>query len=100
VPVYGAHLSSAVLVGGHHGSMTFFEESPDGPLYTDHIGRIAPVLTVISTGRNTHGHPEPGAMRLYDRYSSGTIVGVVGVRTRRTDENGTMRLTLYDDGSW
>jgi beta-lactamase superfamily II metal-dependent hydrolase len=100
VPVYGDQLASSVLVGGHHGASTFFEPSSGEAPYTGHIERIRPVLTVVSTGPNTYGHPDPAALRLYERFSSGTTIGVTGVRTRRTDEHGNMRLTLHDDGGW
>lgn len=101
LPMYGDEVHSSVLLGSHHGSLTFFDDpANERYYYIDHLKRIAPTLTVLSVGPNVHGHPEPKALDFYRSNSSGTTAGVTGLRLLRTDEVGNMRLDLHDDGSW
>jgi beta-lactamase superfamily II metal-dependent hydrolase len=101
LPLYGDAVRSSVLLGSHHGSLAFFDDpANEQHYYLDHLKKIAPVLTVVSVGPNVYGHPEPKALELYLNNSSGTTLGVAGVRLLRTDQVGNIRLDLYDDGSW
>ena len=54
-------------------------------------------MVVVSVGPNTHGHPKFEALGLYETYATGSIEGE---KIARTDQNGTMKLTLNTDGRW
>lgn len=89
-------VSSDILVAGHHGSLTFFEDAADSEYYyTNHIRAISPAMTLISVGPNSHGHPKPKAVELYKKYSTGSNKGN---KIRRTDQDGNMKLELKDGG--
>ena len=59
------------------------------------MNAISPVMTLVSVGPNTHGHPDEKALELYRKYSSGSDKGN---KVYRTDTKGTMKLTLKDGG--
>jgi len=53
------NLKSSILMAGHHGSDTFFDDPADTKnYYTEHIQAINPDMTIVSVGRNAHGHPD------------------------------------------
>ena len=89
---------SSLLLGSHHGSITFFDDPADEAYYyTAHMKAISPAMTIISVGDNAHGHPDKKAVELYEKYSSGSDKGN---KVCRTDKDGTIRVTLKDDGGW
>lgn len=91
-------VSTDILMGGHHGSLTFFDDPADSKnYYTDHINSMSPAMSILSVGPNSHGHPKPKAVELYKKYSSGSRQGN---KVFRTDQKGNMRLELRDDGNW
>lgn len=91
-------LSSDLLLASHHGSISFFDDEKDSQYYyTNHVSSISPALTIISVGDNPHGHPDEKAIELYEKYSTGSNKGN---KIKRTDEDGTMKLILKDDGGW
>lgn len=91
-------LSCSILLGSHHGSITFFDDpSNDRHYYTGHIRAMSPAMTIISVGDNVHGHPDEKAIELYKKYSHGSDKGN---KLYRTDEQGHMRVELKDDGGW
>jgi competence protein ComEC len=61
----------------HHGS--------SDPGLHDLLERIDPELAAIEVGPNTYGHPAPSTLSALDR---------AGVRTYRTDRDGTVTLTI------
>ena len=94
---YGAsEVKSSILMGAHHGSITFFDDPADEKnYYVAHMQAISPAMTVISVGDNAHGHPDKKAIELYEKYSTGSKLGN---KLFTTQEKGTMKLTLKDDG--
>ena len=89
-------VSASILMGAHHGSITFFDDPADTQhYYTAHIQAINPAMTIISVGDNAHGHPDEKAIELYKKYSTGSNKGN---KVYTTQEKGTMKLTLKDDG--
>jgi beta-lactamase superfamily II metal-dependent hydrolase len=91
-----ADLSSSLLMGGHHGSISFFDDPSDEKhYYTRHILSIKPDMSLISVGPNSHGHPDSEALKLYKKYSAGSEKGN---KVYRTDKQGTMKITLKDAG--
>lgn len=83
-------------MAAHHGSITFFDDPADTQhYYTEHITAIKPAMTIVSVGNNTHGHPDKKALELYEKYSSGSNNGN---KVFTTQDKGTMKLTLKDDG--
>lgn len=89
-------LRASILMGAHHGSITFFDDPADTQhYYTAHIQAIKPAMTIISVGSNPHGHPDAKAIDLYKKYSSGSKLGN---KVFATQEKGTMKLTLKNDG--
>lgn len=51
-------LKTSILMAGHHGSITFFDDPSDAEnYYIDHMLIIQPAMTIISVGDNPHGHP-------------------------------------------
>ena len=91
-----AHVSSSILMAGHHGSITFFEDPSDTKnYYLDHIKAIDPAMTIVSVGDNPHGHPDEKAMGFYTDYSKGSNEGN---KVYTTKDQGTIRLTLKNDG--
>ena len=89
-------LSSDILMAAHHGSLDFFDD-PNNNRYEAHARAIAPAMTIISVGQNNYGHPDPKALSLYEKHSSGSSRGD---KVCRTDKRGTIKLTLKSGGSW
>lgn len=89
-------LRTNILLGSHHGSATFFNDPPSDE-YTAHISKIRPAMSIISVGPNTHGLPDREALRLYNKYSTGSNQGN---KTFRTDKHGNMKLLLKGGGAW
>ncbi len=91
-----SELKTSILMAAHHGSDSFFDDPADSEYYyIDHISSIKPAMTVISVGNNQHGHPDKEALKLYDKYSSGSKQGN---KVFTTQEKGTMKLILKDGG--
>lgn len=86
---------TSILMGAHHGSISFFDDPADNKYYTAHIKAIKPAMTIISVGNNTHGHPDKKAIEYYEKYSSGSNKGN---KVYTTQDKGTMKLTLKDIG--
>jgi beta-lactamase superfamily II metal-dependent hydrolase len=99
VPHYDkARLSSEMLLASHHGAPTFFDDPSDTRnYYTEHIGLIEPAVCIVSVGDNNYGHPDSKALELYVKYSRGSNKGN---KIFRTDERGSIRVVLKDDGGW
>ena len=91
-----ADLSCDILLAGHHGSDTFFTIPGAQSLYTAHVSAMKPAMVVISVGKNPYGHPGATALRLSRQHATGSRQGN---KVFRTDQKGTMRLTLPDAGS-
>jgi len=73
-----------VLKVGHHGSDT----SSDGVF----LAHTRPEVAIVSAGRrNRFGHPSPAVLGRLDD---------VGARIRRTDREGTIRVTARADGTY
>ena len=93
-----ADLQSSILLASHHGSITFFDDPSDTQnYYTAHIKKIKPAMTLVSVGPNVHDLPDEKALKLYDTYSTGSDKGN---KVFTTEEKGTMKLTLHDNGGW
>lgn len=89
-------VSTSVLMGGHHGSITFFDDPADTKYYyEEHMRAIKPAMTIISVGNNSHGHPDKKAIELYEKHSTGSKQGN---KVFTTQGKGTMKLTLKDNG--
>ena len=92
------HVSCSILLAGHHGSITFFSDPADKRYYyVDHMKAMAPDMVIVSVGENSHGHPDSQALVCYRNYSSGSSDGH---KVYRTDQNGTMKLSLKSGGGW
>jgi beta-lactamase superfamily II metal-dependent hydrolase len=90
-------VKTTILMAAHHGSISFFDDPADTEnYYNDHILAIKPAMTIISVGNNQHGHPDKKALELYGKYSSGSTQGN---KVFTTQEKGTMKLTLKNDGT-
>ena len=86
------------LLAPHHGSLSFFDDpADDNHYYTAHMQKIEPTMTLISVGPNVHGLPDPKAVELYEKYSSGSKKGS---KVFTTEDKGNMKLTLKNDGGW
>lgn len=92
-----SHISADILMAAHHGSDSFFDDPDKKYYYTDHLESIAPDMTVISVGDNSHGHPNESALKFYREHTSGSKKGNKIVRT---DTKGTIKLVLKDGGGW
>ncbi len=91
-------LASSILLAAHHGSVTFFDDPADTTnYYVSHIKKINPGMTVISVGPNSSKLPDKKAIELYQKYSTGSNKGN---KVYTTEEKGTMKLILNDDGGW
>ena len=89
-------VSASILMGAHHGSISFFDDPADTQqYYTAHMQAVKPAMTIISVGDNAHGHPDKKALELYEKYSTGSKQGN---KVFTTQDKGTMKLTLKDDG--
>jgi len=99
LPFYDANrLSTSILLGSHHGSLSFFDDpSDERSYYTAHMEMLSPAMTIISVGPNVHDLPDKKALGLYERHSSGSSQGN---KVFTTDDKGNMRLTLKNDGGW
>lgn len=87
---------ASILMGAHHGSITFFDDPVDTQhYYTAHMEAISPAMSIISVGDNAHGHPDKEALKFYEKYSTGSNKGN---KVFTTQDKGTMKLTLKDDG--
>lgn len=94
------YLSKAmgILLGSHHGSITFFDDpADDNHYYTAHIKKVKPSMTLVSVGPNVHDLPDDKAIELYEQYSSGSNQGH---KVFTTQEKGNMTLTLKGKGAW
>ena len=89
-------VSCDILMAAHHGSLDFFDDS-SGNRYEAHVRSMSPAMTIISVGPNNYGHPDPTALRLYEKHSSGSGTGS---KVLRTDRRGTMKLLLKSEGGW
>jgi len=91
-------LKSDLLMAGHHGSLSFFDDPADEKnYYLNHVRSIRPAMTLISVGKNGYGHPAPTALRLYEQESTGSNHGN---KIKRTDQHGHMKIILKDGGGW
>lgn len=91
-------LSASILLGSHHGSLTFFDDPGDDQhYYISHIKKIRPALTLISVGSNAFDLPDDKALELYEKYSRGSKQGN---KVHRTDERGNIKLVLKSTGGW
>ena len=89
-------VSTSILMAGHHGSITFFDDPADTQYYyEDHMRAIKPAMTIVSVGDNSHGHPDKKALELYEKHSTGSKQGN---KVFTTQDKGTMKLTLKDSG--
>lgn len=89
-------LSASILMGAHHGSITFFDDPADTKYYyLEHMKAINPAMTIISVGDNAHGHPDRKALEFYEKHSSGSNKGN---KLYTTKDKGTIKVTLKDDG--
>jgi len=95
---YAKHdLSTEILLASHHGSLSFFDDPHDDHYYLKHLEAISPAVTIVSVGDNPHGHPESKALEFYEAKSRGSSRGT---RLKRTDQDGTVKVVLNDDGGW
>jgi beta-lactamase superfamily II metal-dependent hydrolase len=90
-------LQSSILLAAHHGSLAFFEDPSNQRRYTDHVRKIRPDMTIVSVGPNVNDLPNAEAISLYTEYSQGSNRGTTVLTT---EEKGTMKLTLKDEGGW
>lgn len=99
LPEHAANVASMVLYASHHGSYTFINDNPDNDIdYFRHLTYMNPAVALISVGANNpHGHPDPRALRHYERHCRGT--NETGEKVFRTDLHGNMRLALHGNGT-
>ena len=98
VRTYAATIKSNILLASHHGSITFFGDPSDTQnYYTSHMQAIRPAMTLISVGPNVHGLPDPKAVELYEKYSTGSDQGN---KVFTTQDKGNMKLVLKGRGAW
>ena len=91
-----SEIKADILMGAHHGSINFFKDSTNSNhYYTEHMQAIRPDVSIISVGKNPHGHPDNEALKLYERYSKGSQPGK---KVHTTQDEGTMRFDLEDSG--
>lgn len=84
VSLYGSSLAADVLKVAHHGSMTSTTE--------DFLSAVSPKVAVISAGEsNPYGLPSRGTL---------TRLENVGAHVCRTDIDGTICITVTDDGNF
>ncbi len=93
-----ADLACSLLMGSHHGSLTYFDDPVDEKhYYIDHVIKKAPAMAILSVGDNPHGHPHAKSLELYEKHCSGSDKGN---KLARTDVHGTIIVTLKDGGGW
>lgn len=63
--------------------------------YEKHMRAINPTMTIVPVGDNAHGHPNKKALELYKKHSTGSNKGN---KVFTTQNKGTMKLALKDDG--
>lgn len=91
-------LSCSLLLASHHGSLSYFDDPSDEKYYyLDHLKAKSPAMTIVSVGKNGHGHPDKKALELYEKHSSGSHKGN---KICRTDVHGHISVTLKDGGGW
>jgi len=91
-------LQSSILLASHHDSIDFFDDpSDEETYYTDHIMKILPAMTLVSVCLNVNNLSDSNAMKLYEKYSTGSDQGN---KVFTTQDRGTMKLTLKDEGGW
>lgn len=91
-------VKSSILMAGHHGSITFFDDPGDTKHYYEaHTKAIKPAMTIISVGENGYGHPDTKAIDLYKKHSTGSNKKN---KIRRTDKDGNIKLTLKEESGW
>ena len=89
-------ISSTILLGSHHGSISFFDDPEDSSnYYTDHIQKIFPKLTVLSVGDNDT-HPDANAVKLYNKHSTG--YGKNTTKMLTTTKDGTIKFKFKTNG--
>ena len=87
LPSYGSDVKSSILLASHHGSIGFFDDPSDTQrYYTAHIEAIAPAMTLGSVGPNQNNLPDAKALKLYEKYSSGSDQGKQGIHYREPRE--------------
>jgi beta-lactamase superfamily II metal-dependent hydrolase len=104
VPAFAASklLKATILLASHHGSRSFFVDAD--PLvdeqiawksaYVDHLGCLAPEMTIISSGaQEVCNHPNETALA---RYREATRHGQVYL----TRQKGTLIGRFHRDGRW
>lgn len=83
---------------GHHGSITFFDDSADDKhYYLNHMRVMRPAMTIVSVGENSYGQPDRKALEMYEEFSRGSNKGN---KVFRTDQEGNMYVHLKDEGGW
>ena len=93
-----SELSCDILLAGHHGSITFFDDPTDTKnYYVEHARGMSPAMVIVSVGPNPYGHPDSKALKLYEKYATGSNKGN---NIYRTDKQGTMQLILKEGGGW
>jgi len=93
---YNSSISSTILLGSHHGSISFFDDPEDSKnYYVDHINKISPKLTVLSVGDNDT-HPDANAVKLYKKYSTG--YGKNSTKMLMTKKDGTIKFKFKTNG--
>lgn len=99
LPFYSdSDLSADILLGSHHGSLSFFDDPDDEQYYyMEHLRKINPDMTIISVGPNVHDLPDKEAMKFYKKYSSGSNKGN---KVYATEDQGNMKLVLKSEGGW
>ena len=88
-------VSCNILMAAHHGSLDFFDDS-SGNRYEAHARAMSPSITVVSVGPNNYGHPDPDALKLYEKHSTRSN----GSKILRTDKQGTIKAVFRSDGGW
>jgi beta-lactamase superfamily II metal-dependent hydrolase len=95
-------LKTTVLLASHHGSRSFFvdtdpfldEQVAWKGAYTDHLGHIAPAMTIISAGaQEICNHPNDTALARYQETTRHKQVYL-------TREKGTLVGRFHGDGRW
>ena len=78
-------LKGKLLLASHHGSRTFFRRNEEEYPYTEALDAIDPEYTIISVGKNPHGHPHKDAIDLYEGKSK---------KVYRTDRDNSIVVTI------
>lgn len=78
----GADIESAVLKVPHHGSNTSSGEA--------FLSAVHPSLAVVTCGENNYNHPHPDVLARYNER---------GIPLLRSDENGTISIQIFQNGT-